>query len=125
MQGNNGNNGNNNGTSVTSGVTVVHSPACPNCVRFVEALRRTAAASTARLVDVRALPPHHLAQISLVPCVIVDGATHQGTKAFEWLREIEAAPPESFGGFDDAFTSFDGTADAETLHAASCGYGLF
>lgn len=107
------------------GITVVHSPACPNCKRFIEGLQRTGVAHDARLVDVRELPPQQLASVTMVPCVFVGGATHQGTQAFGWLRQLEAAPPESFEGFADGFSSFDGTADVHTLHAASRGYGLF
>ena len=107
------------------GITIVYSPSCPNCKRFIEGFQRTTAAGTARMMDVYELPPAQLAHVKMVPCVFVGGGAHQGTHAFEWLRQLDSAPPDSFAGFDDGFTSFDGTADAETLHAASRGYGLF
>ncbi len=107
------------------GVTVVHSPECPNCRRFLDGLRRTALAGSARVVDVSSLSPPQLAHVRMVPCVFAGGGAYQGTEAFKWLDQVEAAPPESFAGFDDGFSSFDGSADAETLNAASRGYGLF
>lgn len=64
---------------------------CPNCSRFIEALRRTSAAAQVRLVDVADVAPDRLVGVTAVPALILsDGSTLYGTKAFEWLKQFEA-----------------------------------
>ncbi len=70
--------------------TLVYSEQCPNCVRFIDALRRTKVAAEVRLVDVSTLPEAQLSNVQAVPALILaGGAVLYGTKAFEWLKQFE------------------------------------
>lgn len=71
--------------------TLVYSPQCPNCLRFMDALGRTTAARDVRLVDVSQLTDVQLQRVQAVPAlVLAGGQTMYGTKAFEWLKQYEA-----------------------------------
>lgn len=78
--------------------TLLYSTQCPNCTRFIDALARTSAAGSVRLVDVATLSPAQVARVSAVPALITPtGGTMYGTQAFEWLKQYEAdIPLESF-----------------------------
>ena len=80
--------------------TLVHSPQCPNCLRFIDALRRTSVAAQTSLVDVASLSPEQLASITAVPALLTaDGQTLYGTKAFEWLAQFQGdVELEGFAG---------------------------
>lgn len=70
--------------------TLLYSTQCPNCVRFIDALKRTSAAATVSLVDVATLTSSQLASVQAVPAmVLADGQTMYGTKAFEWLKDFD------------------------------------
>lgn len=70
--------------------TLLYSTQCPNCVRFIDALKRTSAATNVSLVDVATLSSSQLASVQAVPAmVLADGQTMYGTKAFEWLKQFE------------------------------------
>lgn len=72
--------------------TLVYSPQCPNCMRFLDALGRTPVAADVAVVDVHEVPPERAAHLAAVPALITgDGSgTLYGTKAFEWLKQFEA-----------------------------------
>ncbi len=80
--------------------TLVYADQCPNCVRFIDALSRTSAATQVALVDVSRMSKAQREQVTAVPALIVDnGTTLYGTKAFEWLKQFEAdVELESFVG---------------------------
>lgn len=70
--------------------TLLYSDSCPNCLRFIDALRQTTAAAQMSLVDVSTLANEQLARVQAVPALVLDnGQTLYGTKAFEWLRQFE------------------------------------
>jgi hypothetical protein len=74
-----------------SRTTLVYSQQCTNCARFIDALKRTSAASAVTLVDVAQLTPQQLAGVQAVPALVTSqGQTLYGTKAFEWLKQYEA-----------------------------------
>lgn len=77
-----------------------HSPQCPNCVRFIDALARTSVARDVSLVDVSTLTPDQAARLSAVPALVTsDGQTLYGTKAFEWLSQFQGdVELEGFAG---------------------------
>jgi hypothetical protein len=68
-----------------------HSPRCPNCARFVAAASRLPQLwAQMQVVDVDAVPGA-AAHVSAVPTVMTaDGATHVGSRAFEWLSQFQA-----------------------------------
>lgn len=72
--------------------TLVYSPQCPNCMRFLDALGRTPIAADVAVVDVHSVPPERAAHLAAVPALVTgDGSgTLYGTKAFEWLKQFEA-----------------------------------
>lgn len=80
--------------------TLLYSTQCPNCLRFIDALKRTSAAASVSLADVASLSPSQLASVQAVPAlVLADGQTLYGTKAFEWLKQFEAdVELEGFAG---------------------------
>ena len=100
--------------------TLLYAPQCPNCTRFMEALRRTPAAAQVRAVDVGTLQPHQLARVAAVPGLVMpDGNTIYGTAVFEWLKQFEGEVQlDGFSGENGAlaFTDF-GTG--QTLYAES------
>lgn len=70
--------------------TLVYSEQCPNCIRFMDALRQTTASAEVSLVDVGTLSNEQLARVQAVPALVLSGGqTLYGTKAFEWLRQYE------------------------------------
>lgn len=67
-----------------------YAPQCPNCVRFIGALDRTAVARQVARIDVNTLPAEQQRQVSAVPMLVLSsGQTLLGTRAFEWLRSYE------------------------------------
>lgn len=71
--------------------SLVYSEQCPNCIRFIDAMKRTTAASQVTLVDVNRLTPDQLQRVQAVPALVLEsGQTMYGTKAFEWLKQYEA-----------------------------------
>lgn len=106
--------------------TLVYSQQCPNCARFLDALRRTRAADQVRLVEVGQLGPQQLAAVVAVPALVTaEGQTLYGTKAFEWLKQFEGdAELDAFyggGGQTLAFSEIDGMGYASYAE----GYGDF
>lgn len=79
---------------------LVYGEQCPNCIRFIDALRRTSVASQVTLMDVSTLPPAQRDQVAAVPALVLDGGqTLYGTKAFEWLKQYEGdVELEGFAG---------------------------
>lgn len=70
--------------------TLVYSPQCPNCVRFLDALSRTSVSGEVSVVDVHQLSADAVARLVAVPALLVNGTTPlYGTKAFEWLKDYE------------------------------------
>lgn len=65
---------------------------CPNCRRFVEAIRLSERAQTeVRLVDIDTLSAAARSQLRVVPTVqTVSGRTVSGSEAFEFLKEYES-----------------------------------
>lgn len=110
--------------------TLIYSDQCPNCVRFMDALRRTSAAAHVTLVDVARLTREQLASVQAVPALVTPGGQSlYGTKAFEWLKQFEGdVELEVFGGngglafsdvggigyaaYTDAYSSFEAPGDA-------------
>ena len=93
--------------------TAVISTGCTNCVRFVDALKRTkTAAERVRLVDVATLDESQRTGLTAVPTLILgDGRRLVGTDAFQWLDQFAAeVEPDAFGGFG-ALPFSDITAD--------------
>lgn len=80
--------------------TLVYSPQCPNCTRFIDALRATTAASQVRLLDVGTLTPQQVQSVERVPALVLQGGqTLYGTQAFEWLQQFQAdVELEGFAG---------------------------
>lgn len=80
--------------------TLVYSQQCPNCTRFIDALKATSAAGHVRLLEVSQLPPHQVRSVTAVPAlVLAEGQTLYGTKAFEWLKQYEGdVDLEGFAG---------------------------
>ena len=71
--------------------TLVYSPQCPNCMRFLDALKRTPAARDVVVVDLHTLGRDELSRLAAVPALVMpDGTVVYGTKAFEWLKQFEA-----------------------------------
>lgn len=108
--------GHGNGHARRPAHTLVYSPQCPNCMRFLDALGRTAEASNVAVVDVHEVPADQAAHLAAVPALITgDGnGTLYGTKAFEWLKQFEAdveldgfVAGQGSLGFSD-FTSMQG-----------------
>lgn len=96
--------------------TLVYSPQCPNCMRFLDALGRTPAASNVAVIDVHDMPADQAAHLAAVPALFTgDGnGTLYGTKAFEWLKQFEGdveldgfVAGQGSLGFSD-FTSMQG-----------------
>lgn len=69
--------------------TLVYSPQCPNCMRFLDALQRTPAAQHVTVVDVNSLAREQLTNLAAVPALITQDGTLYGTKAFEWLKQFD------------------------------------
>lgn len=70
--------------------TLVYSPQCPNCMRFLDALQRTPAARDVTVTDVNTLGRDQLTHLAAVPALITaEGAVLYGTKAFEWLKQFD------------------------------------
>lgn len=93
--------------------TAVISAECTNCVRFVDALKRTkTAVEQVRLVDVATLDESQRVGLTAVPTLILrDGRRLVGTDAFQWLDQFAAeVEPDAFGGFG-ALPFSDITAD--------------
>ena len=80
--------------------TLLYSTQCPNCLRFIDALKRTSAATSVRMMDVSQLNASQLASVQAVPAlVLAEGQTLYGTKAFEWLKQYEGdVELEGFAG---------------------------
>lgn len=79
--------------------TLLYSTQCPNCARFLDALRRTPVAKDVAVVDVATLSDAQLTRVAAVPAlVLARGETLYGTKAFEWLKAFEA--DVDVAGFD-------------------------
>lgn len=89
--------------------SVLFSPQCPNCVRFIDALRRTSMATAVNYLDVTRLDPQQLSRVQAVPAVVTaQGQTLYGTKAFEWLKQFEGdVELEGFGGENGALAFSD------------------
>lgn len=97
--------------------TLVYSPQCTNCARFIDALRRTPAASSVAMVDVAQLTPQQLSSVTAVPALITaEGQTLYGTKAFEWLKQYEA---------DVQLESFNGNGTLPFSDIGSMGYATY
>lgn len=71
--------------------TLIYSEQCPNCMRFLDALRRTSIHPQVAVLDVHTLSKDVVAGLSAVPALVDgdSGATLYGTKAFEWLKQFE------------------------------------
>jgi hypothetical protein len=80
--------------------TLVYSAQCPNCLRFIEALRMTSAASSTVMIEVSQLDPARLSRVAAVPALIQpDGTPLYGTAAFEWLKLFQGElTPDGFAG---------------------------
>lgn len=80
--------------------TLIYSEQCPNCVRFMDALKRTSMAAHVALVDVSRLTREQAASVTAVPALVTpEGQSLYGTKAFEWLKQFEGdVELEVFGG---------------------------
>jgi len=105
--------------------TLLYSPQCPNCSRFIDALSRTPAAREVALVDVSTLGASQLARVSAVPAlVLATGGTLYGTKAFEWLKQYEGDMDlDGFDGENGALafsdvSSTQGYASYSTVYSA-------
>jgi hypothetical protein len=102
--------------SQTATTTLVYSPQCPNCLRFIDALRRTSAAGSVALVEVAQLTPDQLTAVKAVPALVTArGETLYGTSAFEWLKQYEGdVELEGFsGGAGLVFSGVDTIGYAE------------
>jgi hypothetical protein len=113
--------------SVARKHTLIYSEQCPNCIRFLDALRRTSIHPQVATVDVHTLSNDIVDRLAAVPALVDgdSGATMYGTKAFEWLKQFE-------GDVElDAFSSDRGAlafSDWSSSHGyASCAeqYGPF
>ena len=71
-----------------TGATVYYSQRCPNCMRFLDGLKRSVARSGVRTVNVDESPSSGVQYVPTV--VLTSGQMLVGTKAFEWLREHES-----------------------------------
>lgn len=106
--------------------TLLYSPQCPNCSRFLDALRRTSVAAQVAAVDVGTLAPAQLARVSAVPAlVLTDGSTLYGTRAFEWLKQFEGdVELDGFEGENGALAFSDVSSAQAYAHYAE-GYAAF
>ena len=79
--------------------TLIYAPQCPNCTRFLGALKRTPIFPYVNIVDVNSLSRDQLAHVSAVPTLITENGSLVGTQAFQWLKQFEQdLEPECFNG---------------------------
>lgn len=94
--------------------TLIYSPQCPNCQRFIESLDRVPSGADVRRVDVNALDPAAYSRVTAVPTLVLPtGRALVGSDAFGWLKQFDSQVELggwSGGGGRLAFSAIDGTS---------------
>lgn len=113
--------------SVARKHTLIYSEQCPNCMRFLDALRRTSIHPHVAAVDVHTLSKDVVAGLSAVPALVDgdSGATLYGTKAFEWLKQFEGDVQLDAFSADHGSLAFSDWSSAHGYASYAEPYGPF